>query len=234
MLKFKVLKLFCILFFIIGIILLIYPIVSNKVISEKHEQLIEDYDESVSSGDISEEYVYSNAQRFNDIVREKGGYGFTLSSEDEKLYYSALNHQNNGLMGHIKIPSIELVLPIYHGSSQEVLQIGIGHIESTSLPIGGSSNHSVLTGHSGMSSAKMFTEIDKLQLGEQFIINVLGEELYYEIYNIAIVQPSETELLAIKEGEDICTLVTCTPYGANTHRLLVQGKRVQIAISATN
>ncbi len=226
MFKYKILKPLCVSFFIVGIAMLSYPTLSDKAISVKHKQIIKTYSDEVLSTPIITEEVLSLAEKYNDIVRMRGGYGFIPMQDELELYYSALSHNDNTIMGYISIPKLSISLPIYHSSSQAVLQAGIGHIESTSLPIGGSSNHSVLTGHSGMSSAKMFTKIDTLNLKDQFILNVQNEKLYYEIYNIVTVLPSEVELLKIQDGKDLCTLVTCTPYGSNTHRLLVQGKRI--------
>ncbi len=223
----KSLRLVSMVFLAIGTTLLIYPVFSNKIVNEKHQQIIKSYNESIEPMHTNDVENSSDAEKYNNLVRENGGYGFILTEDDTELYYSALNPQFNGVMGYISIAQLDLSLPIYHSTSQEVLQIGIGHIESSSLPIGGSSNHSILAGHSGMSSAKMFSEIDQLQVGDQFIIHVLGEKLYYEIYNITVVFPNETKLLKIQENEDICTLITCTPHGANTHRLLVQGRRIE-------
>ncbi len=214
-----------------GTAMALYPTLSDQVVKVEHRQLIRSYEVEINS--ISDSFEDSLvAEEYNDIVRSRGGYGFTPSQEEMQLYNSALNHKGDGMMGYISIPNLSISLPIYHSSTEAVLQMGIGHIESTALPIGGASNHSALTGHSGMSSAKMFSEIDKLQIGDLFILNISGKALYYEIYNIATVLPDETDLLAIQDGEDLCTLITCTPYGVNTHRLLVQGKRVDLVIDS--
>ncbi len=234
MLKRKILMPISAALFIAGATILIYPSVSNKATSIKHQQLIRSYEIEISATTEGTDSTTSLAEQYNDIVRTKGGYGFTPSEQELEIYNSALVYNADGMMGYISIPQLSISVPIYHTSTQEVLQAGIGHIESTSLPIGGASNHSVLTGHSGMSNAKMFTKIDRLKLGETFMLNILDKELYYEIYNIATVLPDETELLKIQDGEDICTLITCTPYGANTHRLLVQGKRIDWPIDAAN
>ncbi len=226
MLSRKIIILLPVLLLIMGVALLIYPIISNHVVNMQHKQLIKSYDIKAQSNPDTIEDSLSFAEQYNDIVKENGGYGFVLSQQELTLYNSSLNNESDGMMGYISIPSISLLLPIYHGISQEVLQIGIGHIESTSLPIGGASTHSALAGHSGMTSAKMFTKLDKLQIGDEFVITTANIEIHYEIYNIATVLPSETELLKIKDGEDLCTLITCTPFGQNTYRLLVQGKRV--------
>ena len=132
-----------------------------------------------------------------------------------------------GIMGYIEIPSIDVMLPIYHGTSEEVLQVAIGHIEGSSLPIGGASTHCVISGHRGLPSSRLFTDIDQLSEGDTFTLMVLDEVLTYEVDQIRIVEPDDVSLLAIEEGQDLCTLVTCTPYGVNSHRLLVRGHRVE-------
>ncbi len=220
------LKVIACVLFVSGASLMLFPTLSDKISTIKHLQDIKNYQDTLHLTVENTEDITSLAESYNELVEAKGGYGFTLTEQDLELYNAALNHQGDGMMGYILIPTLSIALPIYHTSSIEVLQTGIGHIESTSLPIGGLSNHSVLTGHSGMSSAKMFSEIDELKIGDQFVLNILYEKLYYEIYNISIVLPHETALLAIQKGEDIVTLVTCTPAGSNTHRLLVQAKRV--------
>ena len=138
-----------------------------------------------------------------------------------------LDISDNGIMGYIEIPSIKCSLPIYHGVDEAVLQIAVGHIEWTSLPVGGESTHCVLSGHRGLPSAKLFTNLDQLVVGDIFIMRVLDETLTYEVDQIRIVEPQDVEALKIVPGEDLCTLVTCTPYGVNTHRLLVRGHRVE-------
>ena len=137
-------------------------------------------------------------------------------------------------MGYIEIPNIDVSLPIYHGTEESVLQVAVGHVEWTSLPVGGESTHCVLSGHRGLPSARLFTNLDKLNVGDTFVLRVLDEVLTYEITQILIVEPSDTEALTVREGEDLCTLVTCTPYGINTHRLLVCGKRTENAVRTKN
>lgn len=150
------------------------------------------------------------------------GSGFALPQN----YLECLNINGDGVMGYIEIPRIDVRLPIYHGSSEEVLQQGVGHIESTALPIGGDYTHAVLTGHRGLPSAKLFTDLDRLEIGDQFYIHVLDEVLAYEIDEINTVLPDQLQELQPIEGRDLVTLVTCTPYGVNTHRMLVRGTRV--------
>lgn len=152
---------------------------------------------------------------------------FFPNDEEKQYYEQLLNVSGNGIMGYIEIPSIDVMLPIYHGTSEEVLQVAIGHIEGSSLPIGGESTHSVISGHRGLPSSRLFTDIDQLSEGDTFTLMVLDEVLTYEVDQIRIVEPEDISLLAIEEGQDLCTLVTCTPYGVNSHRLLVRGHRVE-------
>lgn len=152
---------------------------------------------------------------------------YTLSEEEKAEYESMLNVDSNGIMGYVEIPKINCSLPIYHGTTASVLQTAIGHLEWTSLPVGGESTHCVLSGHRGLPSAKLFTNLDKLNEGDIFMLRVMDEVLTYEVDQILIVEPQQVEALRIVEGQDYCTLVTCTPYGINTHRLLVRGHRIE-------
>lgn len=147
--------------------------------------------------------------------------------EDAKEYNSLLNMADGGVMGFIKIPCIDVSLPIYHGTSAEILELGAGHLQGTSLPIGGESTHSVITGHTGLSSAKLFTDLTELEEGDMFFLHVMGEKLAYKVDQISVILPEEMDKLTIENGKDYCTLVTCTPYGVNTHRLLVRGERTE-------
>ena len=155
------------------------------------------------------------------------GRRFSPNKQEKDLYSSILSVDDNGMMGYITIPELRLKLAIYHGVDESVLQVGIGHIEGSSLPVGGESTHCVLSGHRGLPSAKLFTDIDKLVIGDVFMLHVYDELLTYEVDQILIVEPEDYSALAIEEGKDYCTLVTCTPYGINTHRLLVRGHRVE-------
>ena len=152
-----------------------------------------------------------------------------MSEENHKDYESQLNIDGNGIMGYIEIDKIGVSLPIYHGTSDAVLQVAIGHLDWTSLPIGGEGSHCVLSGHRGLPSAKLFTNLDKLEVGDTFVMRVLDEMYTYEVDRILIVLPQDTDALRIVKGMDYCTLVTCTPYGINTHRLLVRGHRTENA-----
>ena len=150
-----------------------------------------------------------------------------MTDEERTKYESLLNVSGYGIIGYIEIPSINCSLPIYHGTDEAILQIAVGHIEGTSLPVGGSGTHCVLSGHRGLPSARLFTDLDKMVIGDTFLMRVLDETLTYEVDQIRIVLPYEMDDLEIEEGKDYCTLVTCTPYGINSHRLLVRGHRIE-------
>lgn len=201
-----------------GIAVLAYPTVSNFInqqhgsyaIQELREQL-----QQVDSVEIAQQRRLAEA------------YNAALPEEGEN-YDSILNF-GNGIMGYIQIPKISVDLPIYHGSDEEVLTKGVGHMPESAFPIGGEGNHSVLTGHTGLPSAELFTDLTELEEGDLFYITILGETLVYQVDQIKVVLPSEGEDLAVVPGKDYCTLVTCTPYGVNSHRLLVRGARVETA-----
>lgn len=212
--------------FIVGLSLLLYPSLSDYWNSFHQSRAIAEYSEAVANMD-QEKYdtLLKNAQKYNKKLAKTGNI-WNLSKKQIKEYEKQLNVTDTGIMSYIEIPSIRCSLPIYHGTEEKVLQIAIGHIEGTSLPVGGESTHCVLSGHRGLPSAKLFTDLDKLKEGDIFIIRTLDETLTYEVDQIRIVLPDNLDELQIKEGEDLCTLVTCTPYGVNTHRLLVRGHRV--------
>ena len=169
--------------------------------------------------------ILENARAYNQSLLNRSD-SFSLTEELEKEYEKQLDVGDDGIMGYVEIPNINVSLPIYHGTDDSVLQIAVGHLEWSSLPVGGESTHCVLSGHRGLPSAKLFTNLDKLTEGDIFVIRVLDEVLSYEVDRIRIVEPDELDSLQIEEGKDLCTLVTCTPYGINTHRLLVRGHRV--------
>ena len=152
---------------------------------------------------------------------------FLLSEEQKQTYLSLLDISNNGIMGYIEIPMIDVMLPIYHGTDEAVLQIAIGHLEWTSLPVGGQGSHCVVSGHRGLPSARLFTDLDQLTVGDVFLMHVLDETLTYEVDQILIVEPQDTDNLLIDPEQDYCTLITCTPYGINSHRILVRGHRIE-------
>lgn len=212
--------------FLIGLSLLLYPTLSDYWNSFHQSRAITSYAEQVSNLDQDEyEELWADAIRYNATLSERGN-AFTLTEEQEKQYEQLLNLGGTGEIGYIEIPSISVALPIYHGTEDTVLQHAIGHLEWSSLPVGGIGSHCVLSGHRGLPSAKLFTNLDKLAQGDTFILRVLDEVLTYEVDQILIVEPQDVDALQIIDGGDYCTLVTCTPYGINTHRLLVRGHRI--------
>lgn len=221
-----------VLIFLLGLSLLLYPAVSDYWNSKHQTRAIAVYSEEVSGLD-EEQYqaLWADAAAYNASLRERDNV-YLLTEEQKAAYEQLLNVSGLGIMGYIEIPSIDCSLPIYHGTEESVLQIAIGHLEWSSLPVGGESTHCVLSGHRGLPSAKLFTNLDKLQEGDVFMLRVLDEVLTYEVDQILIVEPQEIAALQITEGEDYCTLVTCTPYGINSHRLLVRGHRIENAPEA--
>lgn len=219
-----------ILVLLAGLSLLLYPSFSDYWNSFHQSRAIATYTEEVANmeQDRYEDYR-SQAQRFNEQVylRQRSGNPFLLEDQELADYEELLDVTGVGIMGYIQIPSLDVSLPIYHGTSDAVLQIAVGHLDWTSLPVGGESTHCVLSGHRGLPSAKLFTNLDKLSVGDTFLMQVLDEVLTYEVDQILIVEPHETQALMIEEGKDYCTLVTCTPYGVNSHRLLVRGHRIE-------
>lgn len=220
-----------ILVLLIAVSVLLYPSVSNYLYELRSANVTKDYDSQaalLSQEEIDE--MFLAAVEYNKMLAgeeiEAGDPFSTEKKEPDELYESLLRINASGMMGYIKIPKINLELPIYHGTEESVLQVGVGHFEGTSLPVGGEGTHCVLTGHRGLPSKELFTNIDKLELGDIFYIKVFGETLAYQVDDIKTVLPDETDSLVPVEGEDYVTLVTCTPYGVNTHRLLVRGHRV--------
>ena len=167
------------------------------------------------------------SKRGNIITEQNVNYALALSEEEKEAYDALLDISGTGVMGYIEIPTVNISLPVYHGTEDAVLQIAVGHLEWSSLPVGGESTHCVLSGHRGLPSAKLFTNLDKLVAGDKFIMRVLDEVLTYEVDQILIVEPTDVSTLIIEAGKDLCTLVTCTPYGINSHRLLVRGHRIE-------
>ena len=213
--------------FITGLSLLLYPTVSNYWNAQHQTQAVVDYTERIEKMDDSEKLAeIDRAVSYNSVLVDNGR-RFSPNKEEKEIYNSILSVDDNGMMGYITIPELRLKLAIYHGVDESVLQVGIGHIEGSSLPVGGEGTHCVLSGHRGLPSAKLFTDIDKLVIGDVFMLHVYDEMLTYEVDQILIVEPEDYSALAIEEGKDYCTLVTCTPYGINTHRLLVRGHRVE-------
>lgn len=213
--------------FFIGALLLLYPTISDFWNSFHQSRAIASYAEQVADLDENAyDRLWEDARIYNKTLGDRMN-RFVMAEEQKKAYAALLNIADNGVMGYIEIPKVRCNLPIYHGTDEAVLQVAIGHVPGSSLPVGGESTHCVLSGHRGLPSAKLFTNLDELGTGDVFMLRVLDETLTYEVDQIRTVLPNELGDLAIVEGEDYCTLVTCTPYGINSHRLLVRGHRVE-------
>ncbi len=213
--------------FVAGLSLLLYPTISDYWNSMHASRAVSNYTEDVKNLE-AEEYdeMLKAAEEYNKTLLGRVT-NYALTDRQREVYESLLNLNDTGIMGYIEIPSINVSLPIYHGTEDSVLQVAVGHLEWSSLPVGGSSSHCVLSGHRGLPSAKLFTNLDKLVAGDVFMLRILDEIYTYEVDRILIVEPDEVSALDIAEGQDLCTLVTCTPYGINSHRLLVRGHRVE-------
>ena len=221
-----------ILIFVIGLSLLLYPSFANYWNSFTSSQAIARYTEQVAAvDDDTYQKIWDDAKAYNETLLGRNN-DFLLSDEQREEYNRLLDVSGLGIMGYIEIPTINVSLPIYHGTEDTVLQIAVGHLEWTSLPVGGSSTHCVLSGHRGLPSAKLFTDLDQVKEGDYFLLHVLDQTLTYEVDQIRIVLPHEVDELLIQEGKDLCTLVTCTPYGVNSHRLLIRGHRIENAEQA--
>ena len=215
-----------ILVMIVGLSLLLYPTFSDWWNSSRQTQVITQYAEAVAKLD-NESYdgILQSAMEYNASLVDRFN-SYLLTDEQKARYHQELNFSGDGIMGYVEIPSIDVTLPVYHGTEEEVLQVAVGHIEWSSLPTGGANTHCVVSGHRGLPSARLFTDLDQMIVGDVFMMNVLNQTLTYQVDQIKIVLPHETEDLLIEEGKDYCTLVTCTPYGVNSHRMLVRGKRI--------
>lgn len=219
--------LFLVLMLFAGLSLLLYPTVSNYWNSLHQSRAIAAYVEQVAQiGNETFDQLREQARAYNRTLVGKA-YRYDMTRQEREEYLGLLNVSGNGIIGYIEIPDIHCELPIYHGTDADALQIGVGHIEGSSLPVGGESTHCAISGHRGLPSAKLFSDLDKLTVGDRFSLRVLDDTLTYEVDQIHTVLPGEMDELEIVEGEDYCTLVTCTPYGVNTHRLLVRGYRVE-------
>ena len=215
------------LIFLAGLGFLLYPTVSNLWNRAHQSRAIATYTKQVEKLDDSQnKEMLKAARKYNKSLLKKSDH-WKLSKKDKKKYESLLDVSGTGIMGYIEIPKIDCSLPIYHGTDEGALQIAIGHLEGSSLPVGGKSTHCVLSGHRGLPSARLFTDLDQMEEGDVFVLNVLGRKLAYEVEQIKVVLPDEMSDLEIVQGKDLCTLVTCTPYGINTHRLLVRGHRTK-------
>ena len=220
------------LILLVGLSLLLYPTFSDWWNSMHQSRAIVEYDRALAEmnrADYTDAFL--RAEDYNRRIKE---IDFPLMYHKEVSGYTdALDLTGNGIMGYIQIPKIDLSLPIYHGTSEAVLQVAVGHLEGTTLPIGGEGTHAVLSAHRGLPSARLFTDLDKMEVGDEFTLTILDRLLTYRVDRILIVEPQDVEPLYVAEGEDYCTLLTCTPYGVNTHRLLVRGTRVENAEEET-
>lgn len=219
--------------FFSAVLLMSYPYAANYIFEHqtkslvnsivKTEERVDDTEKEEMRKDVKHynEKVFRGGVKLCDPFKEK------VRNINTEEYDELLSINKDGVMGIVSVPTIGIKLPIYHGTSEKILEKGIGHLEGSSLPMGGESTHVVLTGHTGLSNAKLFTDLTELEMGEVFFLHILGEQLVYQVDQIKEVLPTDLEELYIRKGEDYCTLVTCTPYGVNTHRLLVRGRRIQ-------
>ena len=215
-----------------GVSLLLYPSLSNYWNSLHATQVVSNYAQQVQTMDRSRyETMWNDAVAYNRSLLTRST-DFALTDAQKRQYDALLNVDGTGIMGYLEIPALEVTLPIYHGTDDSVLQVGAGHVEWSSLPTGGESTHCVLSGHRGLPSARLFSDLDQLVAGDTFVIRVLDEVMTYEVDQILIVEPTDVSALTVEDGKDLCTLVTCTPYGVNSHRLLVRGHRVENASEA--
>ena len=224
--------------FVLGFLILLAPLIMNFMQGQHQSDAVSAYESSVDNKSEEEiQEMLTEAEAYNNMLFQSNGavvdnLDSSILSDDS--YNSLLSQSLNGVMGSIEIPKISVDLPIYHGTSDEVLSMGIGHIQGTSLPIGGENTHSVLSGHRGLPGSKLFTRLDEIKEGDYFFITTLGETLAYKVCDIQVVMPDNTEVMEITGGKDLVSLVTCTPYGINTHRLVVTGERVPYEESIYN
>lgn len=231
--KRKANKLIIGIIFLAGLSLLLYPFVANQWNNYRQKQLISSYEQTVSQKEASNRIDYDaelkKAEAYNEALLPSilpDSFAIADASEEDQTYMNTLNIAGDEMMGIVEIPKIDIKLPIYHTTEEDVLKQAAGHLEGSSLPIGGKSTHSVISAHRGLPSASLFTDLDQLKKGDHFLIHVLNKTLCYEVDKISVVKPEETSALAVEEGEDLVTLLTCTPYGVNTERILVRGHRV--------
>ena len=222
----------CIIF-LAGLSLLLYPFVANQWNNYRQKQLISGYEQVVSEKEAAEGIDYDaerkKAEEYNEALLPcvlPDSFALAESSGVDPVYMNTLNIAGDEMMGSVEIPKINIKIPIYHTTEEEVLNKGAGHLEGSSLPVGGANTHAVISAHRGLPSASLFTDLDQLKEGDHFLIHVLNETLCYEVDKISVVKPEDTTALAVEDGQDLVTLLTCTPYGVNTERLLVRGHRV--------
>lgn len=222
----------CIIF-LAGLSLLLYPFVANQWNNYRQKQLISNYEQVVSDKEAAEGIDYDaerkKAEDYNEALLPcvlPDSFALAESSGVDPVYMNTLNIAGDEMMGSVEIPKINIKIPIYHTTEEEVLNKGAGHLEGSSLPVGGANTHAVISAHRGLPSASLFTDLDQLKEEDHFLIHVLNETLCYEVDKISVVKPEDTSALAVEDGQDLVTLLTCTPYGVNTERLLVRGHRV--------
>ncbi len=220
--------------FLAGLAILLYPSVSSWWNARVQSKAVASYADAIARLDPADYSAYLEAaEAYNERLREIGSAAALASPElAGEEYWELLDAAGTGIMGYVTIEKIHVRLPIYHGTDADVLQAGAGHLRGSSLPVGGEGTHCVIAAHRGMPSAKLFTDIDQLEVGDMFTVTVLNRTITYQVDQIAVVLPDEAEKLYIRDGEDYCTLMTCTPYGVNTHRLLVRGVRIADAETA--
>lgn len=221
-----------VLLFLAGLSLLLYPLISNEWNTYRQSKLISTYEQVIEEKQEEIDYTaeWDRAHAFNQALLPSilpDSFAIAAASDEpDEEYMACLNLAGDGTMGYVEIPKIDIKIPIYHTVSDEVLQMAAGHLEGSSLPVGGSDTHTVISAHRGLPSAALFTDLDRLEAGDHFLFYILDEILCYEVDQITIVEPEETEALAVEPGKDFATLLTCTPYGVNSHRMLVRGHRV--------
>lgn len=219
--------------FLAGLSLLLYPFVANQWNNYRQKQLLSGYEQAVSEKEAAEGIDYDaerkKAEDYNEALLPcvlPDSFALAESSGVDPVYMNTLNIAGDEMMGSVEIPKINIKIPIYHTTEEDVLNKGAGHLEGSSLPVGGANTHAVISAHRGLPSASLFTDLDQLKEGDHFLIHVLNETLCYEVDKISVVKPEDTSALAVEDGQDLVTLLTCTPYGVNTERLLVRGHRV--------
>lgn len=222
----------CIIF-LAGLSLLLYPFVANQWNNYRQKQLISGYEQVVSEKEAAEGIDYDaerkKAEDYNEALLPcvlPDSFALAESSGVDPVYMNTLNIAGDEMMGSVEIPKINIKIPIYHTTEEEVLNKGAGHLEGSSLPVGGANTHAVISAHRGLPSASLFTDLDQMKVGDHFLLHVLDETLCYEVDKISVVKPEDTSALAVEDGQDLVTLLTCTPYGVNTERLMVRGHRV--------
>lgn len=219
--------------FLSGLSLMLYPFLSKAWNAYRQSRLASNYQQMVTEENEEKDYSeeWDKARTYNEALYEKNDpYAFAkaeFAEEPDENYLSCLNITGDGMMGYLEIPTIDIRLPIYHTTDEEVLEDSVGHLEGSSLPVGGENTHAVISAHRGLPNAELFTAIDSVKIGDRFYMYILDEVLVYEVDQILVVEPSETSELLIREGKDYVTMFTCTPFAVNTHRLLVRGHRVE-------